>query len=177
MDKISGNVMHIGLRVKDYNASYKFYHDILGFEEMFTLYMKDQNETKIQAGEEPIPLTKEEEEQVWLTYLRIKNGQYMELFPVPKEEVSQYYGKQSFFHFSLQVDDLMQAVEKLRKHGVTIYTLHFDIITNTPAPEKFVPLPGRCGSLIAWIKDPDGNMIELMQLTDNSLQKKYDRED
>ncbi len=45
MEKISRNCMHLGLRVKDYEATMAFYRDALGFEEIFTLLMRDFYET------------------------------------------------------------------------------------------------------------------------------------
>jgi len=174
VSKISSNCMHIGLRVKDYQASLRFYQQVLGFELMFELSKKDLNETIAKSGVKPPDLTLEEEKDIWLTYLRIKKEQYIELFPVPDEEVAQFEGRQSFFHISLQVDNIVKKVAELKKRGVEIYLTSFDMSRGIPAPEPFVPLRGRCGSLIAWIRDPDGNMIEIMELTDQSMQRKFD---
>lgn len=174
MSKISTNCMHIGLRVKDYRASLRFYNEILGFELMFELTKRDLNETLAKSGAETLSLTPEEEKALWLAYLRIKREQYIELFPVSDEEVAQFEGRQSFFHMSFQVDNIVEKVAELKNRGETVYLTSFDMSKGIPAPEPFEPLRGRCGSLIAWIKDPDGNMIELMELTEQSLQRKYD---
>ncbi len=174
MSKTIKNLMHIGLRVKNYEKSLEFYCGALGFEKMFEFTKKDFYEMLGKEGETQKP-SEVDNDAIWLAYLRIKNEQYIELFPVPKEEVSEYRENQSFFHFSLQVDDIVEAVRKLRENGVAVYCLHNDIYENKPAPPVFVPLRGKCGLLIAWTQDPDGNFIELMELTEQSLQKKYDK--
>ena len=171
IDKISNNCMHIGLRVKDYEATMDFYNKGLGFEEVFT-FKKEKLYKMLEEAGNTVP-DKSDADDIWLTYLRIKNEQYLELFPVPREEVSQF-NDQSFFHFSLQVDDINAAVAELRKRGINVYSLHIDAINDNPASEKFVPIKALCNSYIAWLKDPDGNLIELMELTNESLQKGCD---
>ena len=145
-------LMHFGLRVKNYRRTLDFYCDALGFKKMFELTKRDLYETMDQGvGEAKI---RGDEDAIWLAYLRIKNEQYLEIFPVPDEEVLPYNEKQSFFHLSLQVDDIVETVKEMRKRGVTVYSLHKDIAEGKPAPREFVPLRGRCGSLIAWIQEP-----------------------
>jgi catechol 2,3-dioxygenase-like lactoylglutathione lyase family enzyme len=174
MSKNISGLMHLGLRVKNYRKTLAFYCDALGFEKMFELTKKDLYQTMDQgSGEVKI---RGDEDAIWLAYLRIKDEQYLEIFPVPDEEVLPYNEKQSFFHLSLQVDDIVEKVRALQELGVTVYGLHKAIEEGKPVPPEFVPLRGKCGSLIAWIHDPDGNLIELMQLTDQSLQRQYDQQ-
>jgi lactoylglutathione lyase len=174
MAKIITGLMHLGLRVKNYRKTIEFYCDTLGFEKMFELTKRDLYLTMDQGAKEV--KIRGDEDAIWLAYLRIKDEQYLEIFPVPDEEVLPYNEKQSFFHLSLQVDNIVETVRELRKRGVTVYSLHKDIAEGQPVPKEFVPLRGKCGSLIAWIHDPDGNLIEVMELTDQSLQRKYDRQ-
>ena len=174
MPQISNNCMHLGLRVHDYQAAMAFYRDALGFEEVFTLYMRDFYETMNNTAEGQSIERKNDDDAVWLTYLRIKDEQYLEIFPAPADEIIPYDARASFFHFSLQVDDIDAAVAQLRAKGIMVYNLHIDALNNSPAPEKFEAVQGRCGSRLAWIKDPDGNLIEVMQLMPGSLQRKKD---
>jgi catechol 2,3-dioxygenase-like lactoylglutathione lyase family enzyme len=67
---------------------------------------------------------------------------------------------QSFMHLCLLTDDLEAAVEHLRKNDVPI--------DNETAL-------GRDGNLQAWTRDPDGNQIELMQLSEDSPQRQTAR--
>lgn len=174
MDKISNNCMHLGLRVKDYQATMDFYQKALGFEEVFTMYKRDFYQIMRSSPDGSAIEKKDDDDAVWLTYLRIKDEQYLEIFPVPDEEVTQFVDRQSFFHFSLQVDDINIAVAKMKERGIMVYNLHIDALNNHPAPDPFVPVLALCGSLIAWIKDPDGNLIEVMELTGNSRQRLCD---
>jgi lactoylglutathione lyase len=174
MDQISNNCMHLGLRVKDYQAALDFYQGALGFEKVFTMHKSDFYQIMQASADGSAIEKKGDDDEVWLTYLRIKDEQYLEIFPVPDEEVDQFVDRQSFFHFSLQVDDIHVAVAKLKERGITVYNLHIDALKNHPAPVPFVPVQALCGSLIAWIKDPDGNLIEVMELTQNSMQRLCD---
>jgi lactoylglutathione lyase len=174
MARIISGLMHLGLRVKDYQKTLAFYCDALGFEKMFELTKRDLYLTMDQGVKEV--KIRGDEDAIWLAYLRIKEEQYLEIFPVPDEEVLPYNEKQSFFHLSLQVDNMVEKVKELRKQGIIVYGLHKDISEGKAVPQKFVPIRGKCGSLIAWIHDPDGNLIELQELTDQSLQRKFDQQ-
>ncbi len=168
-DVISG-LMHLGIRVKDYKKSVDFYCNGMGFEKMFEYTKKDFYE--LDPSQKP-EKSRGDENDIWLAYLRIKPWQYLELFPVPNEQVLQHKD-QSFIHISLQVDNIEETVDKLRKRGIKIYKYGSDISKNKQIPERFEPLIGKCCSKIAWTCDPDGNMIELMELTKQSHQRIYD---
>lgn len=174
MYQISSNCMHIGLHVRDYEAALAFYRDTLGFQEVFTLSMRDFYETMRHSSAGNRTEAKGDADEVWLTYLRIRDGQYLELFPEHAVDAIPDYAHQSFFHFSLEVEDIDAAVALLRQRGITVYNLHIDAINNLPAPDQFKAVVGRCGSRLAWIKDPDGNLIEVMQLMPESMQRLFD---
>lgn len=88
-----------------------------------------------------------------LVYLHIRGDRFLELFPNgPTPEAGRTH---SFRHICLATDDLRGLVEHLRANGVTI---------DIEAKE------GLDRNLQAWVKDPDGNPIEFMQLADDSPQ-------
>ena len=58
-------------------------------------------------------------------------------------------------HFCLEVDDIDAAIGELAEKGVSL----------TQAKKKAVD-----GNNQAWIEDPDGNRIELMQMSEECLQ-------
>ena len=94
-----------------------------------------------------------------LVYLHISGDRFLELFPHgpdPNREI----GRQSFMHLCLVVEDLQATVESLRVAGVAI---------------DREPKLGLDSNWQAWIKDPDGNDIELMQLSEESPQRKTAR--
>lgn len=91
---------------------------------------------------------------VMLVYLHVGGDRFIELFPggpAPKERT----GKASFMHICLAVDALGATVDDLRAKGVTI---------------DVEPTMGLDFNMQAWITDPDGNRIELMQYSPESPQ-------
>lgn len=93
-----------------------------------------------------------------LVYLHVAGDRFIEVFPNgPEPDPNR---KSSFRHLCLVVDDIVAEVEKLRSLGIEI-----DREVKT----------GRDTNLQAWIHDPDGNPIELMQLSEDSPQRKVAR--
>lgn len=89
----------------------------------------------------------------WIEYLMTPDGRFIELF-VP-ENAADAAG--TYKHLCLEVDDLEAAVRELAEKGVS----------STPIRQ------GSDGNFQAWIKDPDGRDIELMQLAESSDQYQY----
>ena len=92
-----------------------------------------------------------------LVYLHVGGDRFLELFPngpEPREPDG------SFMHLCLVSDDIQADVDKLRRAGVAI--------------QRDVKL-GLDGNLQAWVADPDGNPIELMQLAEDSPQRRVAR--
>jgi lactoylglutathione lyase len=93
-----------------------------------------------------------------LVYLHIGGDRFLELFPNgPAPDHSHVH---SFHHLCLLTNDLTEMVEELRTHGVAI---------------EQEPKTGLDHNLQAWIRDPDGNAIELMQLSEESPQRQITR--
>ncbi len=93
-----------------------------------------------------------------LVYLHVAGDRFLELFPGGTQEMQS--SDQSFRHVCLVVDDIEATLESLRSEGVGI--------------DRDVSM-GRDGNLQAWIHDPDGNVIELMQLSEESPQRRAAR--
>jgi len=84
-------------------------------------------------------------------YLHVGARSFVELFtgaPQPAPE------KASFRHICLEVDSIVAIVASLRAAGVEVSD----------------PKLGGDGSLQSWLKDPDGNAIELHEFLPDSLQ-------
>lgn len=93
-----------------------------------------------------------------LIYLHLGGDRFLELFPRgPEPDVNRV---QSFRHVCFLTDDLVGLVEHLRAQGVAI---------------EREPKLGLDNNLQAWIRDPDGNAIELMQLDETSPQRQTAR--
>ncbi len=93
--------------------------------------------------------------KLWLMYLRVTDSQYIELFPEAVGDRAPGREANGLNHLCLEVDSLDGALEELTRAGVTI------------TREKQM---GADGNLQAWIEDPDGNRIELMQMDPANMQ-------
>ncbi len=94
---------------------------------------------------------------VMLVYIHVSGDRFIELFPGgPSPEERAQESSRSYRHLCLLSDDIENDVEHLRAKGVTI---------------DVEPKQGLDGNTQAWIKDADGNQIELMQIADISPQR------
>ncbi len=92
-----------------------------------------------------------------LVYLHVSGDRFIELFPGgPDPAIRAGKDVTSFRHICLMTDDITADVERLRAAGVTI--------------DREVSI-GRDSNQQAWIADPDGNPIELMQISSISPQR------
>ena len=92
-----------------------------------------------------------------LVYLHIGGDRFLELFP---DGPSPPPPSGSFMHLCLVTGDLHAEVAELEAHGVTI---------DRP------PTLGLDHNWQAWVSDPDGNAVELMQLSETSPQRRVTR--
>lgn len=96
-----------------------------------------------------------EDGSLMLVYLHIAGDRFVEVFPNGPAPDPERTG--SFMHLCLLTDDLHATVEQLRQQGVVI---------------EREPKQGLDTNWQAWIRDPDGNAIELMQLSEDSPQRR-----
>ena len=92
---------------------------------------------------------------LWLIYLGIIDDQFLEIFPDAVGERAPAREANGLNHVCLTVDDLDGIVDQLAARGIPL----------TQGKKG-----GADGNLQAWIEDPDGNRIELMQMARNGLQ-------
>ena len=135
---------HIALRCKDYEREMRFYTEELGLKKAFDLV--DDND------------------EVWITYIRVAKGQYIELFPgVDSCPNPNYTGdnkksERSHFHCCFVTPDRKKVVEELEsKQGIPVGRTPDDTV-------------GLCRSYCLFVTDPEGNEWEFMEFTDKSLQ-------
>ncbi|MGH2353791.1 MAG: VOC family protein [Chloroflexota bacterium] len=88
-----------------------------------------------------------------LVYLEFAPGQFVELFPNGKNPIQTPPDPIGYGHTCLLVDDLEAALAHLATLGVT------------PANP---PRQGQAGQSLAFVADPDGNRIELMEIPPDS---------
>jgi catechol 2,3-dioxygenase-like lactoylglutathione lyase family enzyme len=87
----------------------------------------------------------------WIVYIQIAPGHFIELFPGGSgENEARPLG---YNHFCLLVDDLATTLIELQARGLAI---------------SGEPVRGLDNNWQFWLKDPDGNSIELMQIVSGS---------
>jgi lactoylglutathione lyase len=96
-----------------------------------------------------------EDGSLWLVYLRITDTQFLELFPGGKGARAPGSDVTAINHFCLECDDLDATAAKLGEAGIQL----------TVQPKTGADRNRQC-----WIEDPDGNRIEFMQMSPDSMQ-------
>lgn len=96
-----------------------------------------------------------EDGTAWLVYLRITDTQFLELLPGAKTDRAPADGVNGVNHICLTVRDLDQTAAALAAQGIAL---------TSPISR------GLDGNRGAWIVDPDGNRIELMEMHPDCLQ-------
>ena len=90
-------------------------------------------------------------------YFRFAPGQFLELIGnVPHEDKANC----SFSHLCLHVEDTHSVQRELKEKGVKVTDVE----------------PGASPCFKCYAEDPDGNMLEIMQLTPASLQTIHDHD-
>lgn len=92
---------------------------------------------------------------VWLVYLRITDEQYLEVFPGAETDRAPGWNANGLNHVCLTVDNIDQVLAEVAAAGLTL----------------LLPLKTAVdGNRQAWLEDPDGNRLELMEMAPDSLQ-------
>jgi lactoylglutathione lyase len=125
-------VAHIGLKTDDLAAERQFYGTYLGFQEPFTI-------DKPTGG-------------LMLTYFKVNDHQYIEVFPELKSA-----DEDRLSHIAFETTDAVQLRDYLASQGVKV-------------PETLKP--GLDGNLSFMTKDPDGHNVEFVQYMPGSLHSK-----
>lgn len=124
-------VAHIGVKTDDLEKSRQFYGHDLGYQEPFTV-----DNPKPPGG-------------LMLTYFKVNDHQYIEVFPNLKSPT-----EDRLSHIAFETTNARQLRDYLASKGV-----------NVPAALK----PGLDGNLSFMIKDPDGHNVEFVQYMPGSL--------
>lgn len=156
---------HCTFCCKDYPKMVDFYENVLGLEKLFTInFEQDIIDGYLEKG---YPLEAKPGDE-WITYMKIASKEFIELFNVPYEGENETKN-QEFHHVCLIVEDIVEAATELRSKGLTLW--RGPIWLNNPIEGPYDGSEvGQCGSKAFYIQDPEGNEIEIMQYTENSLQ-------
>lgn len=110
----------------------------------------------------PVQWTLEREGAVWIYYLMARPGQIIELYDGATETLPPDRRRAGFHHLCVEVEDIHAAVAHMEKNGVAIDSM---------------PSRGSDMNYQAWVTDPDGIKIELMQIDPESPHAKSEKQD
>lgn len=155
---------HIGFNCKDLDASIKFYEQILGCKEKFSLYYGDMIPKDSERLSKIDPKELEHLEKIknvrWIVYLEWMDGYFIELFNEVTAHIENLPDstKYGYTHFGMVVDDIQAFYQELLDKGAEEY---IDI------------LPGPCidRNKSMWFHDPDGNRLEIHEYGPTAMQK------
>lgn len=155
---------HLGFVCHDLEKSIRFYEDILGCREKFTLYYGDQipkdPEDLKKVPADVLARLEERKEIRWIVYLEWMDGYFIELFNELDACKENPYDPQAYgyTHFSFVVDDVEAFTQELIDKGAGEYIDHYPART--------------CDyNYSMWFHDPDGNRVEVHQYTERSFQR------
>ena len=98
---------------------------------------------------------KNEDGSTWLVYLRITDDHYLEIFPGAENDRAPGWNANGVNHLCFTIEDLDATTGRIKAAGIAL----------TSEIKQ-----GLDGNRQAWIEDPDGNCIELMEMTHDCLQ-------
>lgn len=164
MSRVTKPVAHIGFSCKDLEKSLKFYKEILGLEEAYTIYYGDMipknPEYREKMPKERLERLESLKDVKWIVYLKWMDGVFIELFnevDAYMENVPDSRLKFGYTHFAIVVDDVHAFYQEIIDKGAE------DCVDIKPGPamDRTINL---------WIHDPDGNPMEVQQYTEQSFQ-------
>lgn len=152
---------HIGMRIQNFEKTVAFYSDLLGMEKVMEF---PYSERLLEMY--PIPGYTTQTPRG--AFLKVAPGQYLELFNEPLSDRLQI-PDYSYSHLVFLVDDIEATARELEAKGITLYM--GQQYRNHPytVPYK-TDRPGPAHSYVFFIQDPEGNDIEIMMCTKQSLQ-------
>ena len=125
--------IHASIRVSNMEHSIEFYEKFLN--------LKVVNRREIQQNNAEIAFLQDRQAKGAMLELTFYRNQ--------KKFIQAEYEDRLFDHLAFQVEDMNKTLEAMRKSGVTV----------TDEPYRLSPK----GSLIAFVEDPDGTLIELIE--------------
>jgi lactoylglutathione lyase len=109
--------------------------------------------TRILGFKKVFEIPEPETGKPWIEYLYLGGRQFIELFYDGTKDNPWSGELRGFNHICMEVDDIHSVVDRLKEEGITI----------TQGPNQ-----GCDYNWQAWILDPDGIRIELMQIDSQS---------
>lgn len=92
-----------------------------------------------------------------IVYIKVCDGQFVELFYSDGEDTGVNSKKIGYSHLCLEVDDILEIAERIKGNGLKL---------------DAEPMQGKDLNYQCWVRDPDGNRIEFMQMHPDAPQNR-----
>ena len=163
------SLFHINFPTQKWDEMVDFYVNVCGFDQAFVIYSADM---KKMFGQEVLP---GDDKLPQITYIRVSPNSYIELWNAGLEKERKIHKDPNspFHHFALLTEDLERTCRDLAAKGHPL--VNNPIEAKPICLEPFTPYMGEDGCLIAWMEDPDGHYIEVMQLSGRSVQEQFEK--
>ena len=159
-------IHHTGITVHDYRRSLDFYCKVLGMSVIFDL--------RVEGNSAAAAVFESEEHALQVAMLAVPadlGGGMLEVFHFERPEQESGPPKRTawqpgYTHICFTTDDVHATYERLRAKGVEFVTPPIEFsgegVTAVVAPQAG---PGAGRSVITYLRDPDGALIELAQFS------------
>lgn len=151
------SIMHVAFFTDNMEEMVDFYVNKLGLKKKavvkYGTYLDRDDRPTMQQ------IAKIDPERIFNIYIEIAPGQFIELFTADETQKphTKWNSHKDYSHFALLVDDIFKTAEELAARGIELDT------SISKGPSETYQM---------WLHDPDGNKFEVMQYTENSIQKK-----
>lgn len=150
-------LMHVNLRVKNWDKMVAFYRDQLGLKAKVIVKYKEYLHSRNRLQEKAI--AQKEPDKIMYGYFEVCPGQFIEMAPwsgSEKEDLP-WNSRLGLNHFALTVNDIQATYQEFKEKGI---------------PTLGEPSKGPAGTWKFWSHDPENNYFEVMQYTKDSYQVK-----
>lgn len=141
------SLSHVGLTVSNFEKAVKWYYDMFGFRLISEQVLQEEQVNNL------YPLYKLKNTEIHLGFLRAPKGGVVEIFEfsnsLPEEQV--IWNKPGLTHMTYDVKNIKKWYNELKRKGVEFFS----------EPQQ------TDGTEWVFLKDPDGNLIELIDLKAN----------
>ncbi|MBS4218347.1 VOC family protein [Bacillus sp. FJAT-49711] len=123
-------IAHNAIKVSNMEKSLNFYCNVAGLEKAFEIHDDDG--------------------YPWIVYLKISEGQFIELFYNGEIDPKTNYSSDliGYHHFCFEVDNIQKMANRINDSGYL---------------KGITPSQGKDFNTNIWIHDPDGNAVEFVQ--------------
>ncbi len=148
-------LMHVNLRVKNWNKMVDFYQNKLGLKAKVIVKYKEYLHSTNRPQEKAI--AEKKPNKIMYGYFEVCPGQFIEMSPWNGDEKDdvEWNTRLGLNHFALTVDDIQSTYKEFKEKGI---------------PALNEPSKGPAGTWKFWSHDPENNYFEVMQYTKDSYQ-------